>query len=257
MAVVSSRAEEIIAELRADILQGRYRPGERLPSERDLASRFEVNRGSVREAIKKLEQLGIVSVNPGGVRVKPVEEANLAILGHLLELGEIQKPTLIAQMMDVMGSIMALSARSAAMAADDDELSGLVETIGRLQDSLGDDEQHHENWRVLGEQFMALHRNLVLKLIGNGLRPQFLSALTELDVRPDIDPEAIRNELERLKEAVAMRDSKNISDAMIRHFQIIRDGLLKSVATEKTSATDSGAAFSDTTFSATTGSAAQ
>ena len=37
-----------------DILSGHYRVGERLPSERDLAVRFEANRGAVREAMKQL-----------------------------------------------------------------------------------------------------------------------------------------------------------------------------------------------------------
>ena len=69
MSTAPSKAEEIIAVLRSEILRGQYRPGERLPSERDLAARFESNRGVIREAIKKLEQLGIVAVAPGGVRV--------------------------------------------------------------------------------------------------------------------------------------------------------------------------------------------
>ena len=49
-----SKHEEIAAGLIKDILSGRYRVGERLPSERDLAGRFDANRGSVREAMKKL-----------------------------------------------------------------------------------------------------------------------------------------------------------------------------------------------------------
>ncbi len=59
-------SERISAELRDEILRGRYRPGERLPSERDLAQRFEVHRGAVREALKKLEQLGLAKIEAGG-----------------------------------------------------------------------------------------------------------------------------------------------------------------------------------------------
>ena len=51
---VKSRASDIADLLRDEILLGQYRPGERLPSERDLAARFQVNRGAVREAIKTL-----------------------------------------------------------------------------------------------------------------------------------------------------------------------------------------------------------
>ena len=56
-----TRHEEISDALARDILRGRYRVGERLPSERDLAARFGANRGAAREAVKKLEQMGIVA----------------------------------------------------------------------------------------------------------------------------------------------------------------------------------------------------
>ena len=82
-----SIVECVTATLRDEILRGQYRPGERLPSERDLASRFEANRGAIREVLKKLEELGIASINPGGVRVVPIEEASLSILRPLLLLG--------------------------------------------------------------------------------------------------------------------------------------------------------------------------
>ena len=65
-----SKAEEITDILREEILRGQYRAGERLPSERDLSARFEANRGAVREAVKKLEQLGIVDVKPAAVNLE-------------------------------------------------------------------------------------------------------------------------------------------------------------------------------------------
>ena len=61
-----SRVEKTFEVLRNEILLGQYRQGERLPSERDLSARFDVTRNVVRESIKKLEQLGIASVTPGG-----------------------------------------------------------------------------------------------------------------------------------------------------------------------------------------------
>jgi DNA-binding FadR family transcriptional regulator len=118
MATVS-KVEEITAILRTEILRGQYRPGERLPSERDLSARFETNRGAIREVVKKLEQLGIIAVAPGGVRVLPLEEATLEVLGYLLELGEVQRPELIGQMLDVLGAMTSLSIRSALAKATD------------------------------------------------------------------------------------------------------------------------------------------
>src|SRR5206468_1069849 len=73
MAVVPFRAparrrlhEDVAEQLRDAILDGRFDAGTKLPPERELAAEFRVNRTSVREAIKVLEGLGLVTVRPGG-----------------------------------------------------------------------------------------------------------------------------------------------------------------------------------------------
>lgn len=62
-------SNEIAALVRGEILDQRYREGERLPSERDLAVRFKASRGAVREALSQLEQIGLIDIQPGGARV--------------------------------------------------------------------------------------------------------------------------------------------------------------------------------------------
>jgi DNA-binding FadR family transcriptional regulator len=59
------RYERIAERLAADIRAGRLAPGERLPSERELARRLEVGRASVREAIGALVLRGAVETRPG------------------------------------------------------------------------------------------------------------------------------------------------------------------------------------------------
>ena len=106
---IPSRTQDISNVLRDEILRGQYRPGERLPSERDLVSRFETSRGTVREAFKKLEQLGVVSIQPGGARVVPVEDCTLDILGPLLDLGEVPDPLLIDHALEVGGVLVSFA----------------------------------------------------------------------------------------------------------------------------------------------------
>lgn len=228
MSTGPSKAEEIIAVLRSEILRGQYRPGERLPSERDLAARFESNRGAIREAIKKLEQLGIVAVAPGGVRVLPVEEATLEVLGYLLELGEIQKPELIGQVLDVLAVMTSLSARSAVVEASDENITDMVQLVDQLVQTIGDKERHTEIWIQFSHKMMSIHRNLVLRLVGNGLRTQFLSSTMNLGFEPDIDISAVKQQLIRLRDSIKSRDEVNVRDAVIQHFQIIKIGLLES-----------------------------
>ncbi len=59
------RWETIASELRADIAQGRLRPGERLPNETVLAARFGVNRHTLRQAVQALARDGFVRVVQG------------------------------------------------------------------------------------------------------------------------------------------------------------------------------------------------
>jgi DNA-binding FadR family transcriptional regulator len=59
-------SEAISDQLRADLLGGRIARDEALPSERVLSEQFGVNRHAVREAIKRLQEAGLVEVTHGG-----------------------------------------------------------------------------------------------------------------------------------------------------------------------------------------------
>lgn len=233
MAAVPSKVDEITSVLRTEILNHQYRAGERLPSERDLSARFEANRGAVREALKKLEQLGIAEVTPGGVRVQPLEAASLPVLGHLLEVGDgAQQQTLMSQMIDVMGAMMSLSVRSAVILAEEHELERLISILDELVASAtaGDEPSHQQHWMALNEEMMTIHQNLVLRLVGNGLRTQFMSKVSDSDQKPDLDRQALLNQLCAIRTAVVNQDHQAAAEAVIRHFNIISDGIRRMTA---------------------------
>ncbi len=74
------RAEATAATLRADIAAGRYRPGERLPAEPDLAGQLGVSRPTLREAFRLLHEEGLVRREHGSgtyVRERPALRNNL------------------------------------------------------------------------------------------------------------------------------------------------------------------------------------
>lgn len=61
-----SLSEAVFEQLRDEIVSGRMEPGSTLPAERALCEMLDVNRGAVREALKKLEQARLVSIQHGG-----------------------------------------------------------------------------------------------------------------------------------------------------------------------------------------------
>jgi DNA-binding FadR family transcriptional regulator len=61
-----SLADQVFQQLSAEIMGGGYAAGSLLPAERDLSVIFKVNRHVVREALKRLEQVGLVQISQGG-----------------------------------------------------------------------------------------------------------------------------------------------------------------------------------------------
>lgn len=57
--------EQIVEQIEQLILDGKLRPGDQLPSERELAEQFNVSRTAVREAIKALREKGLVEIEAG------------------------------------------------------------------------------------------------------------------------------------------------------------------------------------------------
>src|SRR5210317_1269664 len=83
--------EEITDQVKDAILEGHLKPGERLPSERDLCEMFGVGRPTVREALRVLDNMGLIEIGPGvkGSTVKDVDitqymEAVREQMSHLI-----------------------------------------------------------------------------------------------------------------------------------------------------------------------------
>jgi DNA-binding FadR family transcriptional regulator len=72
-----SLPEQIMEQIASQITGGRLRPGERLPSERDLAQRFQVTRNCIREALRALSLLGLVTIKPGGGNFVALQDQQL------------------------------------------------------------------------------------------------------------------------------------------------------------------------------------
>jgi DNA-binding FadR family transcriptional regulator len=134
--VVSSRIEALIRE-------ENIKPGERLPAERDLATKLGVSRTSLREALIALELGGVVEVR-GGSGVYVSEQAASKTARPAAGPGPFE--VLAARRM-IEVEVAALAAKNATPAAVDAILVA-VEQMEQNQDNLGENESADRNFHL-------------------------------------------------------------------------------------------------------------
>jgi GntR family transcriptional repressor for pyruvate dehydrogenase complex len=115
-------SEEIVSQVKQLISKGELKPGDRIPSERELATMLGVSRPSVREAIMVLEAMGFVeSRQGGGTYVKALTEAS--IMNPLAKLVEKRDPALLRSLAEVRMGLESWSAYLAAQRATDSDIT--------------------------------------------------------------------------------------------------------------------------------------
>ncbi|MFT5209228.1 MAG: GntR family transcriptional repressor for pyruvate dehydrogenase complex [Flavobacterium sp.] len=206
---MTGKHNTISAELIEDILSGRYRECERLPSERDLVTRFAVNRGAVREAMKQLEQLRLITIGPGGARVNGLGEASLDVVGHLMARGELPDANLTDQILTVVNSMVSIAAEGTIANGSDEDIAELRSLVKPLTHSDIDEDSHQTARFKLMQAIMRISGNLVCQLISRTLLEQFGSSLNPIKKhsRSSLDIDAYTNYARKLDRALAERDT--------------------------------------------------
>ncbi len=200
-------AEEIVEQLRSLILTGQYRVGSKLPPERELAKKLGVNRASLREALKKLEHLGLVRIRQGdGTRVQNfMETAGIELVKHLVPLGDSVDPHLTRDIFEFRRFVGREVARLAAARATDDEIANLRAITKRAA------ELDLAATRVFEYDFefylamTAASKNRVMVLLLNTIRDAVASYLPLL-AHLAVTPTAVLAHQRELLEAIENRD---------------------------------------------------
>lgn len=130
-----SVSDAVFEQLRAQIVGGSLTVGDPLPSERALCEALAVNRSSLREALRRLEQARLVSIRHGGTsRVLDYRDsAGLDLLNHLLVTADGQFDTrVVRSVMEMRSAIAPDAARLAAQRRSEP----VVDALDRLVDSM-------------------------------------------------------------------------------------------------------------------------
>lgn len=129
--------EELFDRLRARILSDEFTKGQRLPPERELAREYATNRNTLREAIRRLEQAGLVTVRQGqGVTVTDFRrEGSLELLGAFLTHGSDvrEKAEVLLGLLEPRAEILEYLVEASSKRAAPEDLDRIEATIAELK----------------------------------------------------------------------------------------------------------------------------
>lgn len=213
-------AEEIVAQLRGLILRGEYLPGQKLPPERRLAEELGVNRASLREAIKSLEQMGLVKTRQGdGTRVLDfMQTAGVELVSHLIPGDGKPNVEVIGDVLEFRRLFGRESARLAAERAVEADLKRLEQIADRAA-APGIDAE--EALRLDFEFYVALTqagKNRVLQLLINTVRAAVTSYSSFFVAFNPSAKDAVKHQREVIK-ALRARDGDKAAQAADAHLR--------------------------------------
>ena len=138
-----SLGDQVFDQLAAEILSERYLPGAPLPAERTLAEIFRVNRHVVREALKRLEQLGLIGTSrSGGAEVSDFKRsAGLEVLAMMAEHahGGEQVNKYLLSVLEMRALIGADVVRLCALRASREVRDALVQIAASMRTAASDE----------------------------------------------------------------------------------------------------------------------
>jgi DNA-binding FadR family transcriptional regulator len=227
----SPRRDAIAAELRREILRGAWPAGARLPAERDLAARLGVHRSSVREALRQLEQLGLVSIRRGGgATVLGLETASLDVVRHLLFLDGGLDRALLEELLQVHELLVCGATRLAVEHADEAQRAQARAGLARLAQPGLDDDAFIDGVESLLDLIVRAAGNRVLALARRAVNPLFESRFREVRKRLRPDPALFARVAAEVLAALDARDADAAERAVRRFLRLRRRGAIAALA---------------------------
>jgi DNA-binding FadR family transcriptional regulator len=110
--------QDVVEQIQDAILTGKLEPGSKLPAERALKDMFNTSRGTLREALRVLEQKGLIDIKlgvAGGAIVKRIDaEPMIESLALLIRSGGVSLKHIAEFRIQIEGSIMELAVKHAS-----------------------------------------------------------------------------------------------------------------------------------------------
>jgi GntR family transcriptional regulator, transcriptional repressor for pyruvate dehydrogenase complex len=215
--------EGVAQQIQQLIVDGALKPGDRLPPERELAERFAVSRGSVRDAIRTLELVGLVVAPHGdGTVIADVSpEAVVMPLASVL----LRKRELISELLDVRKMIEPALAARAAERASPEEIARLEEILKRQRQKMERGEPTIEDDSEFHYVIALAARNSVVRRVIDVLM-QLLQETRARSLQSRGRPQRSLAGHRKILDAIKRRDPAAAERAVRRHVEEIESIVL-------------------------------
>lgn len=215
--------EEVARQIERLILK-KLQPGDKLPSERELAETLSVSRSSIRDAIRSLELMGMVEPRQGtGTIVKEISaDALVNPLANVLR----RKEKAIAELLDFRLMLEPHLAARAATHASNDEISEMEEILDRQEAKLNKgDSAIPEDSEFHYSIALASGNSVVLKVLDTLM--DLLRDTRERSLQVEGRPPKSLAGHRRILSAIKKHDSSAAESAMRRHIEDVEEMVLE------------------------------
>jgi len=173
--------QEVSDQIASRVVSGELPPGGALPSERELAEALGVSRPAVREAIKRLDAVGVVNVRQGGgTTVRDIRrDGGLDLLPILLMSGDRVDPAVVRSVVEARSQLGPVVAGLAAQRIDEPHLERLgqqAEALAAAPDPVAAQRIALAYWDIVVDGADSI----VYRLLYNTLRAGYEPALDAL-----------------------------------------------------------------------------
>jgi GntR family transcriptional repressor for pyruvate dehydrogenase complex len=212
-----ARASSAIADqIRAAIIGGQLKEGERLPPERTLAEQFEVSRVTVRDALRALEAMGLISVRVGARGGAFVTAPTGSVVGQTMSDMMMMSAVTPEDVVEARLIVELGTVTMACVRATDEDLALLREVCERGQRALAGGTYTRE----LSWDFHSLLAKAVHNAAVDGLTQSFRSSLSMHPIRTREGTKAHERTVDehlRIVAALERRDGAAARTRMAQH----------------------------------------
>lgn len=212
--------EQIVAQIKLQIVNGTLKVGDRLPTERELAEQFQVSRTSVREAIKILQQKGLIEVYPG--RGMFIVDSVSQSLQHSLDLIiSIDHIKGLSNLIEVREILEPEIAALAAERSTEDDIKKMREAIEVMDTALDDAETFIDADQCFHRALADATQNTLISLLLDPIVDQLQDQRKAIFL---VEEGAVRGQFhhKQILDAVIRKDAGAARKAMRSHLRQVR-----------------------------------